>query len=210
MKIIDEKTHRNHSATIYVWKGKRRRAYAITHYEPNRVSVHEDNVYYAGRTTVDVEQRLIAPYPAKGYGKRDDVQLVALHEATESEDSHELENKAIYTLTVFEEIMRSKDRKCECLNVNINQYCGGWRKINMTLLKHLCKEHDIDFKDECRKLKQEKIEEAQQDIELHRDNIKTTQDEMRDRIKANQDKIQELKTKINKLKKLSLDKVWST
>jgi iron-sulfur cluster repair protein YtfE (RIC family) len=92
--------------------------------------------------------------------------------------------------------MHSKGRKCECLNININQCSGEWREINMTLLKHLCKEHDIDFKDECRKLKQEKIEEAQQDIEL-------LQDEMRDRMK-------ELKTKINKLKKLSLDKVWST
>lgn len=200
MEIIDEKTHKKHSATIYVWKAVWQREARWDH-DQQRVSVDEDNIYYAGHTTVDIEQRLAAPYCARGYGKRDDVQLIALHEATESENSYALENQAIYTLRVFEKIMRSKGRKCECLNVNINHFPGG-RKINMTLLKHLCKEHDIDFKDECKKLKQEKIETMQ-------DNIKTMQDELRDRIKANQDKIQELKTKINKLKKLSLDKVWS-
>lgn len=184
MKIIDKKTHKEHSATIYIWKAVCQREPRWDH-DQQRVSVDEDNIYYAGHTTVDIEQRLAAPYSARGYGKRDDVQLIALHEATESENSYALENQAIYTLTIFEKIMHSKGRKCECLNVNINQCSGEWRKINMTLLKHLCKEHDIDFKDECRKLKQEKIETMQ-------------------------DKIQELKTKINKLKKLSLDKVWST
>tara|TARA_B100001939_G_C16859636_1_gene581194 strand:+ start:167 stop:718 length:552 start_codon:yes stop_codon:yes gene_type:complete len=183
MKIIEEKTPKSYSRTVYVWKGLAKRKAKWGH-DKRRVSVDQDNVYYAGRTTVDVEQRLIAPYAAKGYGKRDDVQLIALHEANESENSYELENNAIYTLTVFEKIMRSKDRKCECLNVNYNNE-GERLRINMTLLKHLCNEHDIDFKDECRKLKQEKIKEAQ-------------------------DEIQELKAKINKLKKLSLDKVWST
>jgi hypothetical protein len=202
MKIINEKTHKEDSATIYVWKAVWQREPRWDH-DHQRIFVDEDNIYYAGHTTVDIEKRLASPYSVKGYGKRDDVQLVALHEATESEDSYALENKAIYTLTVFEKIMRSKGRKCECLNININQCSVEWREINMTLLKHLCKEHDIDFKDECRKLKQEKIEETQQDIKL-------LQDEMRNRIKANQDKIQELKTKINKLKKVSLDKVWST